>query len=531
LKKTAKQIGLIVGIALSLSFIKCANQRMPGGGEKDTLSPKLVYYNPTNKQTNVKSNEITLSFNETINTDKLESELIITPIMAKGYKVKSTNRTVKLKFNEPLLDSTTYTLTFRKGITDNTENNPVKNLILVFSTGDKLDSFSILGKLKKLITKSPIVNGVVSVYKTDLDTITESTIPLYQTSTNEYGLFAIDNIKDNNYLIYSYSDINKNYKYDSTSEILNKYRFKKGTKEILNLELFRQNPTKSKSTEVVQKSKSITTEVSNEFNTATITNLKDSTSTIFYRKLGKKLELWPDIKPDTTSDTLLLKIVFEDSSATKSIDTIKTKYTYRLSPTVLPVSFQKGNINQTEKQEYFIETGIPIKKIISDDIEIKIDKRKYTLTELKYKLNENKTKITFKLPSKPIDSLKIKIQPQAILSIFNDTSTYFSQSNYFQDLDSKGILAATVKTSFKNYIVEIIQDNYAVKESFYNIKEFRIKNLDPGTYLIRLIEDKNSNGKWDFKINGQIDPEKIIYQKEKIIMKANWEINDVLITD
>jgi uncharacterized protein (DUF2141 family) len=501
------------------------------GGPKDTLAPKLINSVPFNKQTMVKSNVIILIFDDHITTDKLESELIVTPVMPKKYKVKATNRTVKIKFNEPLKENSTYTLTFRKGITDITENNPAKNLSLVFTTGEKLDSFSIQGTVEKLITHLPLHNTIISIYATDKDTITKSAVPIYETMTNEKGYFKLDNIKDNNYIIYSFVDINNDYEYDPSTEMLSKYFFQQGTEEILKFQLFLQDTKQNKTTNIEQIKKSITTTLSKPSESVKITSIKDTLLNIYYKLEATKLELWPDVKADTTSDTLQLQVLVKDSASFVSIDTIKFPYHYKLNPGLLSTKFHQEMMNQGSKPLYEIETNYPIKTVQDDDIEIKIDKIKYTLKELKYTFNDNRTKIQFYTPNNAKDSIKVKIVPEAITGIYNDTNTFYTHSIKLAEQESKGILAGTIECSFNNYILEILNENFSVKESFYNVKNFHIKNLDPATYIIRLIEDRNANKKWDFYLNNKIDPEKIIYFKEKIIMKANWEINDLLITD
>jgi hypothetical protein len=61
-------------------------------------------------------------------------------------------------------------------------------------------------------------------------------------------------------------------------------------------------------------------------------------------------------------------------------------------------------------------------------------------------------------------------------------------------------------------------------------QNFSFKYVEPGTYTIRAIEDKNQNGSWD--IGNYLlreKPEKIYFMETKIKIKANFQITDLLI--
>ena len=86
-----------------------------------------------------------------------------------------------------------------------------------------------------------------------------------------------------------------------------------------------------------------------------------------------------------------------------------------------------------------------------------------------------------------------------------------------------------------NIIIEMLEKGTKVVRSSFNPKS-RFENLPPGIYQIRVIIDRNQNGKWDpgnyFK---RIEPEQIFYyQTEKgeqnVNIKANWELGPLLIT-
>jgi hypothetical protein len=51
--------------------------------------------------------------------------------------------------------------------------------------------------------------------------------------------------------------------------------------------------------------------------------------------------------------------------------------------------------------------------------------------------------------------------------------------------------------------------------------------LDPKTYIIKVIEDVNDNGKWDTgNYEKGIQPERVFYFKKEIKVRSNWEVED-----
>ena len=73
--------------------------------------------------------------------------------------------------------------------------------------------------------------------------------------------------------------------------------------------------------------------------------------------------------------------------------------------------------------------------------------------------------------------------------------------------------------------LKIIRENNLLKS-----EQITYSSLIPGKYYVRCILDKNNNSKWD---TGNLlkarQPEEIIYFKDDINLKANWELNDLMI--
>src|SRR5690606_15868769 len=107
---------------------------------------------PENKTKNFTGREFRLTFNELVDASALSNELFIVPDPGSPYETKVKNNVVTLKFDKPLAENTTYTLNFRNGIKDLTEKNPARNLKLVISTGNEIDSLQVTGTITDLFT-------------------------------------------------------------------------------------------------------------------------------------------------------------------------------------------------------------------------------------------------------------------------------------------------------------------------------------------------------------------------------------------
>ena len=101
-----------------LFLFSCARQSSPTGGPKDTIPPVLIRAIPSNEAINFKSKEIELMFSEDVILNSPKEQLIVTPNIGKEYKITNRRNIIRLEFAEPLLDSTTYTFSFRETVQD-----------------------------------------------------------------------------------------------------------------------------------------------------------------------------------------------------------------------------------------------------------------------------------------------------------------------------------------------------------------------------------------------------------------------------
>ena len=201
---------LFVGlVASNLLLQSCAQMASPPGGKKDTLAPKILSSSPLHKSKNFKGKKIELTFSEYVNVRNLNQELLITPSVG-TYETKLRPTGLSLLLDSALKENTTYTFNFRNAIEDMSERNVGKNIKLVFSTSENIDSLSIQGKVKSLQLNKAVENVLVALYPFTDTLRIDKTKPYYFTKTDTSGLYVLENIAAGKYYMAAFQDLNNN---------------------------------------------------------------------------------------------------------------------------------------------------------------------------------------------------------------------------------------------------------------------------------------------------------------------------------
>ncbi len=208
---------LIIFAILSLLH-SCANIKPPVGGPRDTIPPLIIETVPLAQSLNFKGEVVRVKFHEPIKVDNLNKKLIITPRFEE-FEYKSTKYEVIVSLLEPLADSTTYTFNFTDGVRDLNENNIALDVSVAFSTTNFIDSVTLVGKAINLFSNEIIAESVVALYGLEdtLDLFTGK--PMYYARANEKGIFKFQNLRNEPYQLYAYTDLNNDLVADSRKEV------------------------------------------------------------------------------------------------------------------------------------------------------------------------------------------------------------------------------------------------------------------------------------------------------------------------
>src|SRR6056297_107439 len=200
-------------------FSRCAKEMTTlSGGPRDSIPPVLVESEPPNYSVEFDSKEIEIEFNEFIQLEDMEQQFLSSPPFEEDPEIKMKGKGIEIELQEPLKDSTTYTLNFGNAIVDYTEGNPIRNFKYVFSTGKTLDSMRVEGRTYDAFNLKARENVLVMLYDELNDSVPYKRIPDYVSRTDEQGYYSISNLRQDTFKVFALDDLNNNYLYDSQEE-------------------------------------------------------------------------------------------------------------------------------------------------------------------------------------------------------------------------------------------------------------------------------------------------------------------------
>ncbi len=556
--KSFLQASLVTLIIINLN---CANQRTPTGGPKDTIPPTLISSVPLNETVSFNNNWIELSFNDNINTTALKKNLIISPLTELKYSTTTKKNKIRLNFENQLLDNTTYTFNFAQGITDLTEKNPVINLSLALSTGPYIDSLMITGYVRELYKQQPVKNTLVGLYPYSDSLNLTSDKPLYFNTTNDSGVYKIQNVKFGRYKLFAFSDDNNNFNFDAKDEA---YGLKPSiislSENIKNVDII-INTIDSRPLKLISArpfGRYFNVRYSKPITSYSLTYLSPHNYSFLHQfnEDFTNIQVYPPLddhfNPEYDSSKLILSV--KDTVGQQSSDTIYVKFLSSQSNPNEP-NLKINFISINEKQ-YRISLAFdkPISVIDTSKIFFKTD----TLVPSIYinpqdlLWNFNRTALSFKVSvdwTYLQNSLNESLEKyHTIDSLIPDkrnitrTSIVFD-SACFKDADgialSKslttitkktpedfGILHVNTITEETSFIVQILNNKDNIVTERKNQKNFTVYYMAPGLYKLRVLIDNDKNGIWTVGnfINDSA-PEAIYLYPKTTKISSNWEVS------
>ncbi|MBI3520661.1 MAG: Ig-like domain-containing protein [Bacteroidetes bacterium] len=533
---------LLIYICLILLGTRCAQITPLTGGKKDATAPKALTYKPENATLNFNAKTIEVTFDEYITLKDVSNQFIITPQTKETPEIEAAGKKLKITFNETLLPNTTYKLAFGNAITDLNESNVLQNFEYIFSTGPVIDSMKLSGKVYNAIDLKPSAQVLIGLYDaTAIDSVIYKDKPLYITKTDDGGTFKFNYLPHSPFKMVAIKDANKNLLYDGSEEQIafRKESVTPGDSNNISLSLFKETPFKS----FIKKSYSA------EYGKAYIIYNKPQED---IREVTAKGLLY--YKQNRLKDTVVLYYA-------NKYDTLETfvKYDAKKTDTIYIKLITAGAFDKQLKNKaikYNLQAGfgsaLPFYQLPSFDLNVPADSRK--LTEDKLILMEKTDSVSKKIPFKIIKednwitSFKVQAEfkPEANYTLtvqkaaitdnsqrMNDSVSYQFKTTAVDDYAQLKMKLLFPKK--ENYIVILLNDKEQLIEE--RVIEFSLmstsekiidyKNLIPGNYFIKVVEDANKNGLFDagdYFLNKQ--PEIIFVNPSPIKLLAGWEIEN-----
>jgi hypothetical protein len=528
---------IAVAIICLLIFGRCAQQVAPTGGKKDSIPPNLLESNPANKTLNFKGKKIELFFDEYVVVDNINQKLIITPEADNPYSYKQNGMSVSLSFKNQFVDSTTYTLSFGDAIRDFAEKNPAKNLKLVFSTGNTLDSGRVYGTLRDIKTNKPIFDALVGLYNvSDTLNVTKQK-PYYFSRTDSSGVFSIENIQTRNYKLIAIDDKNRNMLYNAKDErigFLSKPVTAGTDSAAYNLDMFLSDNTVLKIQRTIPRVNNYSVVFSKSIEKVDV-KFMNSDTLPYMLENGAALKFF-NVQPHP--DSTLVKLTVTDSLG--AVTDFEQKIAFQVQRGKErqkdPFSMNTkpdGNKPLTNTFTYTLMMNKPIQFLDDSKISLITDSLTHEpLSAFPYVWDPTHTELTIEAKSFAKDTIKWDFPKGAIISVEGDTLSktllkhpVLKEENYGQ---IKGALV-NADTSMR-YIIELVDEQYRLIDTQYTTP-YTFIHIPQGKYYIRVTADANRNRRWD---TGELDkdkqPEAIYYLPDKILLKANFELNDINVT-
>jgi hypothetical protein len=197
----------------------CATIIPPEGGPRDSLPPVLLKASPTDSSLNYTDKTITLSFNEYVDAENYQQEMIVSPIPVNTPTVTRKLQTVTIKLRDTLEPNTTYSINFGNTIKDVNEGNILKNFTYIFSTGNYFDSLEFLGNVLVAETGEVDTTLTIMLHTTNADSAVIKDKPRYVAKTDSRGNFRFNNLPPDTFYVYALKDESRNYQYLDTTQL------------------------------------------------------------------------------------------------------------------------------------------------------------------------------------------------------------------------------------------------------------------------------------------------------------------------
>ncbi|MBW4890414.1 Ig-like domain-containing protein [Mucilaginibacter sp. HMF5004] len=512
----------------------CANIQRPMGGPRDKTPPKLLKATPLNPTRNFSAKQIQLDFDEYFKLNSEYTEITITPNMEKmpDFNVKSKSLIIKLK--DTLAKNTTYVINFGKAIADVNEGNILKNFTYVFSTGPNIDSLSISGNVTNILTQAKEKDVTILLFPLRLDTLFGKKKPAIYTTTDSAGNYKLGNLHAGDYKIYALKESTVNKIYDNDAELIafqkNTIHLTKDTADV-RMNLFRQIPAKLRVTERrIEQDGKLFFLFNKSIPDPGVKILDPELDAQKIVDFGQNADTAQIYLPNMAFDSIKVSFL----SGGKALDTLtlrkRKNETYKRN---IQLRFNTTFDDHLKTgSDLTVTANYPIQNI--DQSRIILIEDTVDAGEVKLIRNLKDPKVfTIKYPWKAGKRYGLSFNIGTFTDIYGDKNILLKKS--FQLDKPENYSTLTLKVTLPDtgsYVVQLLntETNTEIRSDVITKNgSILYKDYPTGKYGVRVIYDKNHNGKWDTgDMKTKKYPENIWYLKKNITLRANFEVEEEL---
>jgi hypothetical protein len=436
----------------------CANIVPPQGGAKDSLPPVIRRVSPVDSTLEFNRDRIDFVFDEYIDIDNAQQNLIMSPLPSSPPNVTRKLNTMSVRLRDTLEPNTTYSINFGNAIKDVNEGNIMKNYTYVFSTGKYFDSLQLSGKV--ILAESGAIDTTLTVmlYRNAEDSAVYHQKPRYITRVDNTGSFRFRNLPPGVFYLYAIKS--------------------EGTYTYTNPE----------------------------------TLFAFADSSIIMGRHEEPVTLYAYSLPKTEA----AKPGSQGNAKPKPGDR-RLKMTHKL---------QEGKQDLLTDFSLIFET--PLRNFDTSKIHFSSDSTFTPLSGFSWSLDSTQKIATLRYPWKENTAYNLVIEKEFATDTLGQqllkgdtleftsrkTADYGKVSLRFRNLDLS-----------KNPVLLFFSNN-ELKGSYPLTSVNFVQNLFmPGEYTLRILEDRNKNGKWDpgSFFGKHLQPELVKPVERKIVVKPNWE--------
>ena len=211
---------LLYLILMAFAIVGCARMGSPDGGWYDDDPPRIIGSTPGERATGVKSQKVTIYFDEFIKLADATQNVIVSPPQLEMPEIAAKGKKIVVELKDTLKPDMTYTIDFSDAISDNNEENPLGNYTFTFSTGEKIDTFEVSGYVVNAEDLEPVQGVLVGLYEDLADSVFRTKPLLRVSRTDDNGHFVIKGVAPGEYRVYALQDVDGDYKFSQKSEMI-----------------------------------------------------------------------------------------------------------------------------------------------------------------------------------------------------------------------------------------------------------------------------------------------------------------------
>ncbi len=537
---------LLALLALVALLDGCAAVAPPLGGPRDRTPPRRIGSSPDSAARNVTQQFVRLLFSEPVITKDLSKNLLITPQLPPDnpYKLREDRNAISLLFDKPLDENTTYSFNFRDAVVDITEGLPAKNAALTFSTGPALDSGRVRGTLIDVLTQKPVADAGVGLYR-EADTAgVRRGRPYYTVLTDREGKFSLNFLKDGRYKIYALADKNNNGRFDDGEKIAYlpapiAIAGSSAPPVALVLTQPDQRPPLLLSQQPAPTQ--LRLGFSENLRTATLTPLgpppRPTATTAEALLLTDRGRSALVFKTPAVADGRYL-LAMTDSAGNVGRDTLNIRFPAApatakkvASPPLYAVEgdprtvYREGVVNFRFKVPVRVATAQPFGVLVEDSTT-----RRPLRLPAAGTLSPDRTLLTVRFDTKARKRLDIVLDSTAITAITGQPLRLRPLRLGLSEQDVSTGLSGTISTQEKSFELQLLDDKLQVVAVLASPKgTYSFADMAPGTYHLRVLIDRDGDGRWrGGDPNLLLPPEPVYVFPKPVQIRAGFDLVEPL---